>query len=220
MSRTRAVAPFCLGLLLTLSVPATPPEPAVAPAADEGSVAEPPVRSGYRTTALSAVLGARLADGAASATTGDRGDRGHRGDRRRTTLWGWPLLGTPDIARPYDPPAQRWLPGHRGVDLAGVRGEPVLSVEAGVVSYSGEIAGVGVLSVTHSDGLRSTYQPVVDRVARGSRVGRGQEIGTLDLGGHCVLHDCLHLGARRGETYVDPTPLLLGVELTLLPVAP
>lgn len=141
-------------------------------------------------------------------------------DRRRTALWGWPLAGVPPVIKTFDPPAQRWLPGHRGIDLAGVAGEAVLAVEAGVVSYSGTIAGVGVISVTHESGLRSTYQPVVDPLGRGDRVGRGQRIAVLDTTGtHCVLHDCLHLGAVRGrDDYVDPLPLLLGAELTLLPI--
>lgn len=140
-------------------------------------------------------------------------------DRERTARWGWPLAGTPEIARGFDLPEQRWGAGHRGIDLVGVAGEPVLAVEAGVVTYSGVIAGVGVVSVTHESGLRSTYQPVDDRSARGSRVGRGEGIGRLDTGGHCLVSDCLHLGAVRGDdAYVDPTPLLLGVELSLLPV--
>lgn len=159
-----------------------------------------------RGTVLSAVLGSR-------ATAEDLVP-----GRRETSLWGWPLAGVPEIVKPYDPPARRWLSGHRGIDLSGVEGEDVLAVDAGVVSYSGVIAGVGIVSVTHASGLRSTYQPVADRVAKGTRVGRGDRIGTLDVGGHCVLHDCLHLGARRGEDYVDPTPLLMDLELTLLPL--
>lgn len=140
-------------------------------------------------------------------------------DRERTARWGWPLAGAPEIARGFDPPAERWGAGHRGLDLVGVAGEQVLAVEAGVVTYSGVIAGVGVVSVTHESGLRSTYQPVDDRPSRGSRVGRGDAIGRLATGGHCLVRDCLHLGALRGQaSYVDPTPLLLGVELTLLPV--
>lgn len=143
------------------------------------------------------------------------------GDRSRTAEWGWPLVGTPEIVRGFDPPAQRWLPGHRGIDLAGVAGEAVLAVDDGVVTYSGVIAGVGMVSVTHESGLRSTYQPVLDRSERGDRVARGAVIGSLDVGGHCLARDCLHLGAVRGrDGYVDPTPLLLGAELTLLPVGP
>ncbi|MFX0537718.1 M23 family metallopeptidase [Ornithinimicrobium sp. Y1847] len=139
-------------------------------------------------------------------------------DRDRTALWAWPLEPRPEIIRPYDPPAQRWLPGHRGVDLSARTDQPVLAVEAGVVTHSGEIAGVGTVSVTHADGLRSTYQPVTDRPERGTRVARGQQIGRLDIGGHCLTRPCLHLGAKRGSDYVDPTPLLLGVTLSLLPM--
>lgn len=140
-------------------------------------------------------------------------------DQERATHWGWPLAGVPEIARGFDPPEQRWGAGHRGIDLVGVLGEPVLSTEAGVVTYSGVVAGVGVVSVTHVDGLRSTYQPVSDRIGRGARVARGDRLGVLDLGGHCLARDCLHLGAVRGrDTYVDPTPMLVGVELTLRPL--
>lgn len=144
---------------------------------------------------------------------------GLRTDRAVTSAWGWPLVGRPQIVKGFDLPSQRWLPGHRGIDLAGVVGEPVLAVDAGVVTFSGQIAGVGVISVTHANGLRSTYQPVSERSSKGSRVGRGDLVGTLDLGGHCVLRACLHLGAIRGkDAYVDPTPLLLDLELSLLPV--
>ena len=142
-------------------------------------------------------------------------------DRRTTALWQWPLAGAPVVVRGFDPPEQRWLAGHRGIDLAGVAGEPVLAVEDGVVAYSGTIAGVGVVSVDHASGLRSTYQPVTDRVRRGARVARGDVLGRLGTGGHCLLADCLHLGARRGRHhYVDPTPLLRPLELSLLPVDP
>lgn len=178
-----------LGLTAALLVP----QPAT-PAPEEGAVA-------------SVVLGVRDGPG------------GLGGERRTSTVWGWPLAGRPDIVHGFDPPAQRWLAGHRGIDLAGVAGEAVLSVDDGVVAHSGTVAGVGVVSVDHPGGLRSTYQPVTDRVPRGTRVGRGDRLGALDRGGHCLLADCLHLGARTGRrTYVDPTPLLLPVELTLLPL--
>ena len=50
-------------------------------------------------------------------------------------------------------------------------------------------------------------------------MARGDRLGSLDSGGHCLTRDCLHLGAIRGrDTYVDPTPLLLEVDLTLLPI--
>ena len=41
-----------------------------------------------------------------------------------TGPWTWPLSGTPVVLRAFDPPAQRWLAGHRGVDLAAEPGIP------------------------------------------------------------------------------------------------
>lgn len=134
------------------------------------------------------------------------------------TVWEWPLAGHPPVLRPFDAPAQRWLPGHRGVDLGGVAGEPVRAVADGVVAFSGVIAGVGVLSVQHPDGLRSTYQPVRDGIARGTQVSAGQVLGMLGGQGHCLPRICLHLGAKRGEAYLDPLLLLQGWEVSLLPL--
>lgn len=193
-------------LLLTPSVAAAVPRPAFT---STSTTVTDPTAAAWRASGRSAALGLRA--GGPPAGPGSRGE---------TAVWAWPLSPVPEIVRDFDPPAQRWLPGHRGIDLAGVAGEPVLAVEAGVVTYSGQIAGVGMVSVTHASGLRSTYQPVTDRVGRGTRVGREDPIGTLDsAGSHCPLLDCLHLGAVRGrDHYVDPTPLLLGVELALVPV--
>lgn len=183
------------------------------------------VRRSAPTTALvvSQVLGLRLSAATSpGAVASETALSDHAADRDRTALWDWPLVGTPPVERTFDPPAKRWLPGHRGIDLVGIAGEQVLAVEAGVVSFSGEVAGVGVVSVTHESGLRSTYQPVEDRVARGDRVRRGQSLGVLGAtASHCVLGACLHLGAMRGrDDYVDPLPLLLGAQLSLLPVGP
>ncbi len=133
-------------------------------------------------------------------------------------VWEWPLAGHPPVLHPFDVPAQRWLPGHRGVDLGGVTGEPIRAVADGVVLYNGVIAGVGVLSVQHPNGLRSTYQPVRDRIARGTQVSSGYVLGVLDEQGHCLPRSCLHLGAKRGEAYLNPLLLLQGWEVSLLPL--
>lgn len=133
--------------------------------------------------------------------------------------WDWPLPGRPSVQKVFDLPAQRWLPGHRGIDLGGFTGSPVLAVDRGVVSFSGRIAGTGIVSVRHPDGLLSTYQPVEERIDRGTRVAAGDSLGTLDTGGHCLVRTCLHLGARRGETYLDPLLLLRAWEVSLLPTS-
>lgn len=160
------------------------------------------------------------APAAAAAWPTAPGDAVPTRTRDRRPPWEWPTGTFRAVARPFDPPARRWLPGHRGVDLVGALGEPVRAVDDGVVSFSGEIAGVGVVSLTHADGLRSTYQPVSPVVDDGGLVARGQEIGVLDAGGHCLLLHCLHLGAVRGrDQYLDPALLLGQVRLTLLPTS-
>lgn len=134
------------------------------------------------------------------------------------TSWTWPVAGPQVLLHPFDGPSKRWLPGHRGVDLAGWQGSTVRSVEVGVVSYSGEIDGVGIISVLHPGGILSTYQPVLDRLPRGSSVSRGQRLGSLDdQDSHCWPVTCLHLGARVGRDYIDPMLLLRPWEVSLLP---
>jgi murein DD-endopeptidase MepM/ murein hydrolase activator NlpD len=134
-------------------------------------------------------------------------------------VWQWPFAGQPRVVKHFDPPDRPWLPGHRGIDLAGLVTSPVLAVDAGTVTYSGSIAGVGIVSVTHGDGIRSTYQPVSDRISRGAQVRAGDRIGQLgEFGSHCLLRACLHLGAVRGDRdYVNPLLFLQGWELSLLP---
>jgi murein DD-endopeptidase MepM/ murein hydrolase activator NlpD len=133
-------------------------------------------------------------------------------------LWGWPLAGAPVVARPFDPPPTPYAAGHRGVDLAGMAGQPVLAAGAGVVAFAGMVAGRPVVSVEHPGGLRTTYEPVQPLVAAGQPVARGSPLGLL-VGGHagCPAEACLHWGLRRGQTYLDPMLLLRPPRVRLLP---
>lgn len=79
----------------------------------------------------------------------------------------------------------------------------------GRVVFAGTLAGRGVVSIDHG-GLRTTYEPVLASVEVGQRVRVGAPIGVIAGGtGHCGSGWCLHLGVRRGRTYLDPM-LLLG----------
>jgi murein DD-endopeptidase MepM/ murein hydrolase activator NlpD len=130
----------------------------------------------------------------------------------------WPLAGTPDVTRRFDPPAQRWLPGHRGVDLAGAPGAVVVAAGPGTVYFAGTVAGRGVVSVAHPDGLRTTYQPVTPVVSAGDPVAASDPIGVLDPGhAGCPVAACLHWGLRQGDDYLDPLALLGLGRIRLLP---
>jgi murein DD-endopeptidase MepM/ murein hydrolase activator NlpD len=125
--------------------------------------------------------------------------------------WGWPLRPQPVVARPFLRPASTYGTGHRGVDLVGVAGQDVLAVEAGTVSHVGRIAGRGTITVLHASGIRSTYEPVEPAVATGAVVAGGVRLGRLEpRGSHCSAAPCLHLGAIRGEVYLDPLTFIVG----------
>ncbi|MBM6400422.1 murein hydrolase activator EnvC family protein [Phycicoccus sonneratiae] len=137
--------------------------------------------------------------------------------------WRWPLAPVPRVVRPFDAPLSSWGRGHRGLDLAAAPGAVVRAVEAGTVTHAGVVAGRGTVTVTHSDGLRSTYEPVAASVGAGTAVAAGDVLGTLErsAGSHCGSAACLHLGARRGVGYLDPLPLLTGGgRVRLLPTGP
>lgn len=134
--------------------------------------------------------------------------------------YGWPLRPAPAIVTPFAQPDNPYGPGHRGVDLAGAPGGPVTAARAGTVAFAGPVAGRGVVSVQHDDGLRTTYEPVAPTVAAGAVVHAGDVIGTLEPGHPgCPVPACLHWGARRDRTeYVDPLALLGPARVRLLPV--
>ena len=130
----------------------------------------------------------------------------------------WPLRPRPRVVRAFEKPAQNWLPGHRGVDLAAVPGQSVLAAGAGTVVFAGTVAGKPVVSVDHPGGLRTTYEPVDATVTAGRLVDRGTVLGTV-VPGHpeCAAAACLHWGLRRDREYLDPLPLIRAVPIRLLP---
>jgi murein DD-endopeptidase MepM/ murein hydrolase activator NlpD len=136
-----------------------------------------------------------------------------------TTLWSPPMEGDPTVTRPFEPLPHPFAAGHRGADLQGTPGSPVLAAGDGVVVFAGMVAGRPVVSIDHPGGLRTTYEPVAPSVAAGQSVARGSPIGTLAIGhAGCPVQACLHWGLRRGETYLDPVSLLNPPRIRLLPL--
>lgn len=133
-------------------------------------------------------------------------DDGVSGDRA------WPVGPRPTVVRGWEPPASPYGPGHRGVDLAAAPGTPVRAAAPGRVSFTGMVAGRGVLSITLTGTgqppLRTTYEPVTALVAEGDEVVAGQVVAVLGPGPFHCAGGCLHWGLLRGETYLDPLSLL------------
>lgn len=133
--------------------------------------------------------------------------------------WDWPLEPRPRVTARFVAPRSTWGAGHRGLDVVARQGQQVRSVDDGVVTHVGVVAGRGTVSVTHAGGLRSTYEPVTGTATTGATVLRGQVLGTVAGRTHCG-GSCLHLGALRGTAYVDPRPLLGSGPVVLLPLGP
>ncbi len=135
----------------------------------------------------------------------------------RTGRWTAPVGAIDPVTR-FDPPPLPWLPGHRGVDLASSTGHPVTAAGPGTVVFAGELAGRGVVSIDHTGGLRTTYEPLTPAVDRGDTVAAGQTIGHLEPGhASCPSAACLHLGLKRGPAYLDPLLLFGSGQVRLLP---
>ncbi|WBB82377.1 M23 family metallopeptidase [Micromonospora sp. WMMD882] len=204
-----AVARPPAGAAVVSSAPATVPGPAAARAAPPRlptvSTGPPAVPVGLLAVPLAGTI--RAVSGAPRSGAG----------------WGfrWPLDVPAAPVRRFDPPPRPWLPGHRGVDLAAPVGARVRAAGDGVVLFAGMVAGRPVISVGHSDGLRTTYEPVRPAVRVGDRVGVGVPLGAL-AAGHpgCPASACLHWGLRQGTDYLDPLALLGAVPVRLLPVDP
>jgi murein DD-endopeptidase MepM/ murein hydrolase activator NlpD len=118
------------------------------------------------------------------------------------------------VVREFDPPATPYGPGHRGVDLDAGGGDPVRAAMAGVVTFSGDVAGVRWVTVDHGGGLDTTYGefgPLA--VSAGDRVEAGQPLGRLaGSAGH------LDWGARLDGEYIDPLSLLGSWRPRLVPL--
>ena len=151
--------------------------------------------------------------------------------------WDWPVDPPRVLVRQFIAPATAYSSGHRGVDLAMASGS-VYAPADGVVHFAGVVVDRPVLSIRHTGGLISSYEPVETTLHKGATVARGDAIGTvltypvltypaltdpvLDavltypaLAGHCS-RACLHFGVRRDGEYVSPLLFLGGIEPSVL----
>ena len=134
-------------------------------------------------------------------------------------LWTWPVSPRPDVERHFEAPPQRWLPGHRGVDLHAPPGTPVRAPQSGVVSFSGVVVDREVVTVDHGEGHRSSFEPVSPVVRRGDRVVRGQVVATVASPAHGPGGTAVHWGVREDHDYVNPLRFVTDLRPSvLLPV--
>lgn len=119
----------------------------------------------------------------------------------------WPVPGPPvaDFAATSSP----WGAGHRGVDLPVAAGQPVHPMADGRVTWSGTVAGDTWATVSHADGVMTSYGPLQAPLgaALGTAVTAADVIGRARGDAHGT-DGRLHVGARRQGRYVDPAGLV------------
>lgn len=129
-------------------------------------------------------------------------------------LWVWPVAN-PQVEREFVAPAHAYAPGHRGLDMCRADSELVLAPDDGTVAFVGQVAGRGIVTIDHGDGLVSTLEPVQSDAIVGSAVSQGDVIAEIAAGGHSQA-GCLHLGARLNGNYVNPRLFLGGITKPVL----
>lgn len=120
---------------------------------------------------------------------------------RAVTVWRWPAAGP--VTRGYSESV------HKGIDIGGARGDPVVAVAAGKVVYSGTgIVGFGeLLIVKHNEEYLSAYGHN-DRllVTEGQTVTAGQVIAEKGSSGTDTVK--LHFEIRKEGKPIDPQRVL------------
>lgn len=149
------------------------------------------------------MLAASAASAASAAAAVGRPVRGgpvDPGNPKRTGAVTYrPPVNAP-VLDPFRPPLTPYGPGNRGIDYATVAGTPVLVAADGLVVFAGPVAGGLHVTVLHGDGVRTTYSYLA-----AIRVPEGQVVRSGDVVGLAAA--TLHVGARRGDTYIDPATL-------------
>ena len=140
-----------------------------------------------------------------------------------TAGYGWPVKGysgsSPEIIQRFKAPPKPWLSGHRGVDIRAEPGTRLYAPSDGIISFAGIVAGKNVVSITHSKGRISTFEPAQTGLAVKTHVKKGQEIGWVEGGSDHCRDICVQWGIKTGEkSYLDPEILVSRKTVVLKPV--
>jgi murein DD-endopeptidase MepM/ murein hydrolase activator NlpD len=123
------------------------------------------------------------------------------------------------LVHQFRSPNSDYSSGHRGVDYAVTEGQDLLAPSAGNLVFTGLVAGKPVVSIMHSGGYRTTFEPACSSLAKGTTVLAGQRFGTVCKKGyqsHCRPSLCLHFALKSGERYLSPLALIGGLAPSVL----
>lgn len=116
---------------------------------------------------------------------------------------------TSSFGRRRDPMTRQWLM-HKGLDLGGQTGMPIVAPADGVVIFTGRRGGYGLtVVVDHGYGMQTHYAHLHRyRVRTGQRVRRGELIADMGSTGKSTGPH-LHYEVRRVGNPLDPTLFIL-----------
>ncbi|MEZ5653886.1 MAG: M23 family metallopeptidase [Burkholderiaceae bacterium] len=123
-----------------------------------------------------------------------------------TSDWRWPV----DAGIITSKFGARWGKQHRGMDIAGAIGEPIIAVADGEVIYSdNKMRGYGnVIVVKHANDMTTLYAHNDKLVSkRGDRVVKGTVIAYLGNTGRSTGPHT-HFEIRQGKVALDPVAVL------------
>lgn len=128
--------------------------------------------------------------------------------------WIWPATQFM-VQSAYVAPAHEYGAGHRGIDLRLTASPELRAPAGGTVAFSGDVAGRGILTIDHGDGLVTTLEPIDSELVPGDAVARGDAVGVVAVGGHSAA-GAAHFGVRLHGEYINPLLLLGGVPRAIL----
>jgi murein DD-endopeptidase MepM/ murein hydrolase activator NlpD len=120
----------------------------------------------------------------------------------------WPVVGKRSISSPFGwrrSPLSHGNGYHRGIDIRGPYGKPIVAAADGRVTYAGRDPGYGNLVVlNHGSGIYTWYGHLSRiHVRKGAEVARGERIGALGSTGQATGPH-LHFEVRVNGVPVNP----------------
>lgn len=124
---------------------------------------------------------------------------------------GWVLPVKPPVQLEgiYRAPVTKYAAGHRGIDYRVKEGQQLLAPFDGEVYFLGQVARKPVITLIHSGGYLTSYEPACSTLGKGEAVKQKQVFASVCSSGyqsHCRVL-CLHYGMRLGENYLSPLSL-------------
>ncbi|MCP4962507.1 MAG: M23 family metallopeptidase [Actinomycetia bacterium] len=121
----------------------------------------------------------------------------------------WPVFAP--VIDPFRAPANPFGAGNRGLEFGTPPGATVHAAASGTILFAGLVAGSRWVTISHPDGVRTSYGVLSELlVSVGQSISKGDPIGQTA--------GALHVSARIGDAYVDPSILFGGatrVHLTI-----